>query len=113
MEVLRQGFPNIIKDNDEMYFAHLTAVIDAVDEYATMNIKFMGHCYHFRIAPSHPKYIEHILREVLKLNTLYGIHLELSKSIKASSTITFDIEISLQNENKKQKPSSKKSYSQS
>lgn len=92
MEVNRIGFPEIILDNDNLYFAHLEAVLASVDELCSLQITHTPYRYHFRIAPSHPKYIEMLLQEILKLNNIYGIHLNLSKSIKSSSVITFSIE---------------------
>lgn len=91
MEVLTKGFPKIMRDNDVLYINHLSAVIEAIDEYSAMEIVNTMENIHFRIAPSEPKYSQSILKEILKLNTLYGIHLELGKSIRTCSTITFDI----------------------
>ncbi len=93
MEVSRKGFPEIMLDNDAVYMLHLEGVISSVDELCSLEITKTPHSWHFRIAPSLPQYIELLLREILKLNNKFGIHLELSKSIKASATITFDIEI--------------------
>lgn len=91
MEVHRKSFPEILLDNDEIYFKHIIAIIESVDELSSMEITWTTHSYHFRIAPSLAKYIEPILHEILKFNNQFGIHLELSKSMKVSSTITFDI----------------------
>ena len=91
MEVYKRNFPKIMRDNDELYFAHLQGTIEAVDELSTMEIIKLEDKYHFRLAPSIPKYTQTLLHEILKLNTIYGIHLELAKSIRISSTITFDI----------------------
>jgi len=93
MEVDRRGFPEIIADNDEIYFLHLIGRIESIDELSCMEIVKTSHNYHFRIAPSIPLYLEPILHEILKFNNMFGIHLKLSKSMKASSTITFDIEL--------------------
>lgn len=93
MEVVKRNFPEIMSDNDMLYFMHLEGVITSVDELCSLQITKTPHSYHFRIAPSLPKYIEVLLREICKLNTTYGIRLELSKSIKSSSVITFDIEL--------------------
>jgi len=93
MEVSRRYFSKIMLDNESAYFAHITAVIDSVDELASMEITRTTHSYHIRIAPSLPKYAQMILKEILKLNTIYGIHLELSKSIRLSSTVDFQIEM--------------------
>ena len=93
MEVSRKNFPEIMLDNDESYINHLIGIIDSVDEFSSMEITKTAHSFHFRIAPSLPLYIEPILYEILRFNNLFGIHLELSKSMKASSTITFDIEL--------------------
>jgi len=92
MEVCKTNFPRIMLDNDDAYLSHLQAVIDSVDELASLSITKTSHSYNFRLAPSVPKYTQLLLKEILKLNTIYGIHLDLSKSIRASSTITFSIE---------------------
>jgi hypothetical protein len=47
--------------------------------------------YHFRLVPSLPKYNEMLLQEILKFHNLFQIKLNLSKSIKASATINFEI----------------------
>lgn len=93
MEIKRINFPEVMLDNDELYFLHMEGVISSVDELCSIQITRTPHSYHFRIAPSLPKYIDVLIGEILKINTTYGIHLELSKSIKSSSVITFDIEI--------------------
>lgn len=93
MNISKRNFPKIIRDNDDVYFMHLQGVIDSVDELCNMEITKTPHSYHFRIAPSVPIYLIPLLNEILKLNTIYGIHLDLSKSMKVSSTIAFDIEI--------------------
>lgn len=93
MNVVRKGFPSIPLDNDETYFAHLTGVIESVDELAEMEVTRTPEKYHFRIVTSLPKYNQLLLAELLKLNTLFKIRLDLSKSIKSSGTIAFDINI--------------------
>jgi hypothetical protein len=93
MKVSRRNFPEIMLDNDETFFAQLIGVVDSVDELASIEIVKTEHSFHVRIAPSIAKYIEPILYEVLKFNNMFGIHLDLSKSMKASSTVTFDIEV--------------------
>jgi hypothetical protein len=93
MEIHRKWFPDILNDNDEVYFAHLEGIISSVDELSHLQITRLKDTYHFRIAPSIPKYTEIILQEILKFHTLYGIKLDLSKSIKSSSTIVFTIKL--------------------
>ena len=93
MEVLRRGFQEIISDNDEVFLQHLIGVVDSVDELSHVEVSKTPHSLHCRVAPSTPDYLEPILYEVLKLSNLFKIRLELSKSMKASSTVTFDIPI--------------------
>lgn len=93
MEIYRKNFPHVMRDNDLTYLAHLEGVIDSIDELSSLEISKTTHSYHFRLAPSVPKYTETLLQAILKLNNIYGIRLILSKSIKTSSTITFDIEL--------------------
>jgi hypothetical protein len=93
MEVNRRYFPKILLDNEAAYFAHMEGICNSVDELACMEITRTTHSYHFRIAPSIPLYAQSLLHEILKLNTIYGIQLDLSKSIRTSSTISFNIEL--------------------
>lgn len=93
MNVVRRFFPEIMLDNDENYIQHLSAIVESSDELAEMEITKGTDSYHFRIITSHPKYNEPVLQEILKLNNLYQIHLDLSKSIKSSGTLTFNIKL--------------------
>jgi hypothetical protein len=91
MEVHRREFPTIMLDNDEIFINKIVGVVESVDELSSMEITKTGHSYNFRIAPSIPKYLEPILYEVLKFNNMFGIHLDLGKSMKVSSTVNFEI----------------------
>jgi len=93
MFINKKFFPEIMLDNDEMYICHMEGVISSVDELAEMEIVKTLDRYHFRIVTSLPKYNQMLLQEILKLNNVYGIKLDLSKSIKSSGTIAFDIKL--------------------
>jgi hypothetical protein len=91
MQINKKFFPEVMQDNELAYFAHLTGIIDSVDELATLEITRNPNSYHFRLAPSIPRYNDMLLEELLKFHNLLQIHLDLSKSIKSSATIVFDI----------------------
>jgi len=93
MIVVRRFFPEIMLDNDEVYIKHLCGVTESVDELCEMEISKGTDSYHFRISTSHPKYNQTLLQEILKLNNLYQIKLELSKSIRSSGTLAFNIKL--------------------
>jgi len=93
MQVNRRLFPAILLDNEEVYFANLIGVIESVDEYASLEITKAPEAYHFRLAPSLPKYNNMLLEEILKLNNRFHIRLDISKSIKSSGTINFNIDL--------------------
>jgi hypothetical protein len=93
MEVYKRFFPEILLDNEEVYFAHLEGVLNSVDELASLEVIKTPEAYHFRLISSLPKYNEMLLQEILKLHNVFQIRLILSKSIKSSGTITFDISI--------------------
>ena len=93
MTVSKRFFPEVMPDNEIAYFAHLEGVINSVDELSTLEITKNPYSYHFRLAPSLPKYNEMLLQEILKLHNLFHIKLNLSKSIKSSATITFEIDL--------------------
>lgn len=80
-------------DNELAYLAHLQGIIDSVDELSTLEITKNPNSYHFRLAPSLPMYNDMLLEELLKFHNMLQIHLNLSKSIKASATIVFEINL--------------------
>ena len=93
MQVNKKYFPQVMQDNEIAYFAHLEGVISSVDELSTLEITKNPLSYHFRLAPSLPMYNEMLLQEILKLHNLFKIRLNLSKSIKSSATIVFEINL--------------------
>jgi hypothetical protein len=93
MTVSKRFFPDVMPDNELAYFAHLEGVINSVDELSTLEITKTPSSYHFRLAPSLPKYNPLLLEEILKLHNIFHIKLNLSKSIKSSSTIAFEINL--------------------
>ena len=92
MTVSRKFFPEVMPDNEMAYFAHLEGVINSVDELSTLEITKNPNSYHFRLAPSIPMYTDMLLEEILKLHNIFQIKLSLSKSIKSSATITFELD---------------------
>ena len=91
MQLNKKFFPEVTQDNELAYFQHLIGVIDSVDELSTLEITKNPYSYHFRLAPSLPKYNELLLEEILKLHNIFQIKLNISKSIKSSATIVFEI----------------------
>lgn len=90
-QIVKKGFLRILTDNEDAYFRHLNGIIDSVDELATLEITKNPSSYHFRLAPSIPAYNNMLLEELLKFHNILQIHLDLSKSIKSSAAIVFDI----------------------
>ena len=92
MQTIYRFFPEILTDNDENYFQLVMAVIESVDEIASLEVCKMPTSYNFRIIPSMPKYTNTLIQELTKLHNLFKIHMEISKSIKSSSVIIYKIE---------------------
>jgi hypothetical protein len=93
MQINKKFFPNVMKENELAYFAHLQGIIDSVDELSTLEVTKHPDSYHFRLAPSLPMYNNMLLEEILKLHNMLNIKLNLSKSIKSSATINFKIHL--------------------
>jgi hypothetical protein len=91
MQVNKRFFPKRIPDNDEIFIASLLGVIESVDELSSVEITKKPSSYHFRIAASLPKYNDMLIEEILKFHNLFGIRIDMSKSIKTTSIITFEI----------------------
>lgn len=93
MEVQRRGFPEIGMDNDDVFIEMLIGVVGSVDELSHVDIVKTPFHLHVRVAPSTPVYFNNLLQEILKLNNMFSIRVEMGKSMKTNSTITFNIKI--------------------
>jgi DNA-binding phage protein len=95
MQINRKFFPEVMQDNESMFFAHLEGIIDSVDELSTMEITKKPKAYHFRLAPSLPKYNNPLIEELIKFHNMFGIRMNMSKSIKTSAIISFEINLEM------------------
>jgi hypothetical protein len=93
MQIHKKFFPEKMQDNESIFFMHLEGVIDSVDELSSMEITKTPTSYHFRIAPSLPKYSNLLIEELLKFHNLFHIKINMGKSIKTSSIISFEINL--------------------
>lgn len=93
MQISKKFFPQVMQENELAYFAHLEGIISSVDELSILEITKNPSSYHFRLASSLPKYNDMLLEELLKFHNMFKIRLDLSKSIKSSATITFEINL--------------------
>jgi hypothetical protein len=92
-EIQRIGFSSLLSDNDEVFLGQILGCIESMDELSHIKIAKTPASFNFRVAPSNPQYLEPILYEVLKLSNMFKFHLELSKSMKTSGAINFNIHI--------------------
>jgi DNA-binding phage protein len=93
MEINKKHFPKVMQDNDEIFLAHLEGVISSVDELCSLEITKNTSSYRFRIATSLPKYSNMLIEEILKFCNLFKMRIDMSKSIKTTSVITFEINL--------------------
>jgi DNA-binding phage protein len=91
MIINRKHFPKVMQDNDEVFLAHLEGVISSVDELCSLEITKNINSYRFRIAASLPKYNNMLIEEILKFCNMFKIRIDMSKSIKTTSVISFEI----------------------
>jgi hypothetical protein len=93
MQIALRFFPEVMQDNDIAYLSHLEGIISSVDELSILEISKNPKSYHFRLVPSVPKYIPLLIEELLKFHNMLNIKMDMSKSIKTSGSIVFDISI--------------------
>jgi hypothetical protein len=92
MKLIKHNF-GIIQDNETTYLNYLQGIIDSSDELATVEIFKNPLSISCRIACSNPRYTQIVLQQILEFHTLLNIKLNLSKSIRNTQTINFDISI--------------------
>lgn len=92
MELIYKNFPKIIEDNEEHYYISLKGVIESVDPDASILVTRRIAGITIRILPSTSAYLDAIIREINTLNTLFGLRVEFSKSIKTTISINFNID---------------------
>lgn len=93
MQINTKFFPEVMQDNETIFFNHLFGILESVDELSSLEITKKPKAYHFRLAPSLPKYNNMLIEEILKFHNMFNIKINMSKSIKTSATIVFEITI--------------------
>ena len=91
METVKKFFPSIMQENEAVYFASLKGIIESVDELSALEVVKTPKAYNFRLIPSLPKYTNMLIEELIKFHNIIGVRLDMSKSIKNSGTIAFNI----------------------
>jgi hypothetical protein len=94
MVIEKKFFPHILRENEKTYFAHLEGILSSVDELCSLQITYTGDKYIFRLAPSHPKYINNIVESLIQFHNLISIRLDFSKSMKTTAIILFKLNLS-------------------
>lgn len=91
MEINTKNFPKVMKDNDIIFLSHLEGIINSVDELCSVEITKLTSSYNVRIAPSMPRYTNMLIEELVKFHNLFGIRMDMSKSITTSALITYKV----------------------
>lgn len=86
-------FNDILSDNELHYFNLLSGVIESVDELSMLQITKLKDSYQFRLSPSIPQYNNLLIEELLKFHNMFKIHIDMSKSIKTSGVLSFQIHV--------------------
>jgi hypothetical protein len=89
MTIEYSGLPSILPDNDLSYFSLLKGAIEGIDPGSSMSVTKGSSGYVFRLVPSTTVSIDMLIQQLTELNTLMGIHLEFSKSVKSTSSIVW------------------------
>lgn len=89
MKIETKNFPSIIKDNDIRYLDFMEAIFNSVDELSSVEAILKPTGLSMRIAPSHPKYSNLIMKAVKDAHYFLGLRVEFSKSIKTSKSIDY------------------------
>jgi hypothetical protein len=93
MTIIKRNFSSILPDNEIVYFQHFEALLEAVDELCKVEIIATNDSYKFRIAPSSAQYRDILLSRILEIHKIFQIRLDISKSIKTTGTIFFEIKL--------------------
>jgi hypothetical protein len=93
MILVKQGFPQIIDDNDLAYFAFLQALISSVDAQAEGCVIKTPKAIVFRITPSKATLYDILLKTIKDANNAFGIKVIFSKSMTTSKSVSYRIEI--------------------
>ena len=93
MTIELRNLDSILPDNEQQYLAMLEGIISSIDDNASLIVnKGISEIY-FRISPSEPVYSQMLLEDILKFHNLMKINLNLSKSIRLTSTVSFSLNL--------------------
>jgi hypothetical protein len=85
------GWFNVIPENEKVYYSYLQGYIESIDPHLSMLVNKSSEKIAFRITPSDPNLLIPIMNSVKELHTKFSIKVDFSKSMKAGSSISFNI----------------------
>ena len=91
MKIVKEGFPNIINDNEDTYFRHVEGIVSSLDEYGSVSVTKKIDGIIVRITPSDYKSLLLMIQEIKKLHTKFGLIVDFSKSMKSANNICYNI----------------------
>lgn len=93
MRIVYKDIPKVIPENEMAYFSILESCCNTIDELSTIEIRRNIDNYSFRIAITSPSYLSPLVEQLNCLHNLLSIHVDFSKSIKSSSSLSYKIAI--------------------
>jgi hypothetical protein len=93
MKLIYKDVPKVIPENEMAYFSILESVVNSIDELSTLEIRKNVDNYSFRVAITSPSYLSPLVEQLNHLHNLLRIHVNYSKSIKSSSSLSYKIAI--------------------
>lgn len=91
MQIVKEGFPSIISDNESTYLKHVEGIVSSLDEWGSVSATRKLDGIIVRITPSDYKSLLLILQEIKKLHTKFGLIVNFSKSMKSAHNICYNI----------------------
>jgi hypothetical protein len=89
MLVDKINIPKLMLDNDAAYINHVEFLVSSIDEDARLTIIQRLDSLGFQIVPSTEKLKPFIIKAIRKSHYKLGLKIDFSKSVNATSTISF------------------------
>lgn len=93
MKVQISGFLKPPTENEIAYFNHLEGFIESIDIECNMMVTKTSEKISIRIAPSHPMFLNNLIKGIKEIHTALGIYVNFAKSMKNSLSINFYITV--------------------
>lgn len=91
LKIIKQGFPKVLRDNDQFYLEFIVDALKHSDPEAAITLHKIESAIKVNIVPSVPEFRQSIIQNLLDAHRLFHIKIIFSKSLALEKSVNYEV----------------------